>query len=65
MRNVESESERATYQPDPTGQTIGRVEYTRLPTTDQFVFTPVPVNSPVVSEPRPLPKPPNAADDNP
>ena len=65
MRNVDSESERATYRPDPTGQTFGRVQYTRAQTTDRFAFTPVPVNSPVVSEPHPLPNPPAATDDNP
>ena len=64
MMNVESESNRATFRPDLTGQTFGRVEYTRIPTTDRFAFTPVPANSPSVSEPRSLPKPPNAADGN-
>ena len=34
MRNLDSESERATYQPDPTGQTFGGVQYTRAPATD-------------------------------
>ena len=56
MRNVESESERATLRPDLTGQTFGRVGYTRVPTTDRFAFTLVPANSLSVSEPRPLTK---------
>ena len=54
MRNIEAESERATFRPDLTGQTFGRVEYTRVPTSDRFAFTPVPVNPLPVPEPRPL-----------
>ena len=65
MRNTDSESERANYQPDPTGQTFGRVQYTRLPTTGRFAFTPVPGESPAVSKPRPLPNLPAATNNNP
>ena len=65
MRSAEIESERATYRPDPTGKTFGRVQYTRLPATGRFTFTQVPGESPAVSEPRPLSNPPTATDDNP
>ena len=65
MRNVDSESERANYQPDPTGRTFGRVQYTRAATTDRFAFTPVPGTTPAVPEPRSLSSPPAATNDNP
>ena len=64
MRNAEVESERVTYRPDSSGQTFGRVQYARLPATERFTFTPVPGESTATSQPRPLPNPPAAFNDN-
>ena len=38
LRNIEAECERATFRPDLTGQTFGRVEYTRVPTSDRWEY---------------------------
>ena len=65
MRNVDLGSERVNYQPDPTGRTFGRMQYSRVPSTDRFAFTPVPTNLSAVTESQPLPDPPAATDDNP
>ena len=65
MRNADSESERANYQPDPTGRTFSRVQYTRAATTDRFAFTLMPGTTQSVPEPRSLPNPPTATNDNP
>ena len=64
MRNAEVEPERATYRADPSGQTFGRVQYTRLPATERFAFTPVSGESAAASQPCPLPNPPAAFNDN-
>ena len=47
MRNLEEESERTSYVPDPSGRSYGRVVYSRVPASERFNFTPVNANSPL------------------
>ena len=56
MRTQEAESERTSYVSDPTGQTYGRMVYSRVPAGERFTFTPV-ANSP-------LPKLPDTPNDS-
>ena len=45
VRISEPESERASFLPDPTGQTGGRMLYSRIPAGERFGFAPA-INSP-------------------
>ena len=56
MRNLEAESERTSYVPDPTGRSYGIMVYTCVPAGERFNFTPV-ANSP-------LPNPTDTLDDS-
>ena len=47
MRNLQAESERTSYVPDPSGRSYGRVVYSRVPASEQFNFILVNTNSPL------------------
>ena len=60
MRNLEAESERTSYVPDPSGRTYGRIVYSWVPANDRFAFTPVDANP----SSEPLPNPSNTLNDS-